>query len=114
MVALASYSGPGGRRSAMPVGVEGFSPVASKPPLLPPRCPPMTKQPTIAELARDLIRLVYEATDGGMRRTRVLTKSPSAKAALEFAVDNDWVVVEGEQDVSLTASGLAVVKKGLS
>ena len=40
--------------------------------------------------------------------------SPSAKAALEFAVDNDWVVVEGEHDVSLTATGLAVAKKGLS
>jgi len=74
----------------------------------------MSQQQTIAELARALLRQLYESSDAGSRQTRVVTKSPRAKAALEFAVDNDWVVVEGEQDVSLTATGLAVVKKGFS
>jgi hypothetical protein len=74
----------------------------------------MSKQPTIAELAHVLLRQLYESSDAGSRQIRVVAKSPAAKAALEFAVDNDWVVVEGEQDASLTATGLAVVKKGFS
>jgi hypothetical protein len=74
----------------------------------------MSQQPTIAEMTRVLLRQLYESSDAGSRHMRVVVKSPAAKAALEFAIDNDWVVVEGEQDVSLTATGLAVVKKGFS
>jgi hypothetical protein len=74
----------------------------------------MFTQPTIAELAHTLLRHLYESSEAGSRFLRVVPTSPSAKAALEFAVDNDWVVVEGEHDVGLTATGLAVAKKGLS
>ena len=74
----------------------------------------MSQQPTIAELTRVLLRQLYESSNAGSGQMRVVAKSPAAKAALEFAVDNDWVVVEGKQDVSLTATGLAVVKKDFS
>ena len=58
--------------------------------------------------------VISRSSEAGSRVLRVVSTSPSAKAALEFAVDNDWVVVEGERDVSLTSAGLAVAKKGLS
>ena len=74
----------------------------------------MSQQPTIAELTRVLLRQLYESSDAGSRQMRVVAKSPAAKAALEFPVDNAWLVVEGKQDVSLTTTGLAVVKKGFS
>jgi hypothetical protein len=35
-------------------------------------------------------------------------------AILEFAADNDWVVIHEDHDVSLTDTGRAVVKKGFS
>jgi len=38
---------------------------------------------------------------GGSKQLRVVTKSPAAKAVLEFAVDNDWVVVEEDHDVRI-------------
>ena len=43
-----------------------------------------------------------------------MAKGPAAKATLEFALDNDWLVVEGQQVVRLSATGLAVVKEGFS
>ena len=74
----------------------------------------MSRQATIAELAGALLRQLYESSDAGSRQLRVSTNSRAARAALDFAVDNDWVVLEGKHDVTLTATGLAVVKKGLS
>jgi hypothetical protein len=74
----------------------------------------MSKRPNITDLTRVLLRHLYESSDAGSKQMRVVAKSPAAKAALEFALDNEWVVVEGEQIVSLTATGLAVVMKGFS
>jgi hypothetical protein len=74
----------------------------------------MSRQPTIAEQARLLLRQLYESSDAGSRQLRVVANSPAAKAALEFAVDNDWLVVEEDHDVSLTDTGRAVVRKGFS
>jgi hypothetical protein len=71
----------------------------------------MAKQQTIAELAQVLVRQLYESSDAGARQVRVVPKGPAASAALEFALDNDWVEVEGEQDVRLTATGCRMVKK---
>lgn len=74
----------------------------------------MTKQPTIAELAQSLVRQLYESSNTGSKRMSVVTTSPAAEAALEFAVDNNWVVVEGDQDVRLTDIGRAAAKKRFS
>lgn len=74
----------------------------------------MVKPPTIAELAQAMLQKLYEASNAGLKQMRVVTTTPTAKAALDFAVDNDWVVVEGDQDVRLTETGRAVVKKGFS
>ena len=76
----------------------------------------MAKQPTIAERALILVRELYESSDAGSQPLRVLPTSPAAVAALEFALDNDWLVVEGEEygSITLTATGRAVAKKGLS
>ena len=35
-------------------------------------------------------------------------------AILEFAADNDWVVIHDDRDVSLTDTGRAVVTKDFS
>lgn len=72
----------------------------------------MTKQPTIAKLAQSLVRQLYESSNAGSTRMSVVTTSPAAEAALEFAVDNDWVVIEGDQHVRLTDIGRAAAKKG--
>ena len=61
-----------------------------------------------------LVRQLYEASEAGSRQLRVVPTSPAAKAALEFAMDNDWVIVEEDHDVSLTDTGPAVVRKGFS
>ena len=74
----------------------------------------MSKQPNITDLTRVLLRHLYESSDAGSRQMRVVAKGPAAKATLEFALDNDWLVVEGEQVVRLSATGLAVVKEGFS
>jgi hypothetical protein len=74
----------------------------------------MSEQPSIAELARALLRQLYESSDAGSRQLRVVAKSPAAMAILEFAADNDWVVIHEDHDVSLTATGRAVVTKGFS
>lgn len=74
----------------------------------------MSQQPTITELAHALLRQLYESSEAGSRQLRVVATSRAAKAVLEFAVDNDWVIVEEDRDVSLTDTGLAVVRKGFS
>ena len=74
----------------------------------------MTKQPTTEKLAQSLVRQLYESANAGSMRMSVVTTSPAAEAALEFAVDNDWVVVEGDQDVRLTDTGRAAATKGFS
>ena len=74
----------------------------------------MTKQPTTEELAQSLVRQLCESSNAGSKRMSVVTMSPEAEAALEFAVDNDWVVVEGDQDVRVTDTGRAAAKKGFS
>lgn len=79
-----------------------------------PRCKSMDKQPTIAQLAQSLVRQLYESSNAGSKLMSVVTTTPAAKAALELAVDNGWVVVKGDQDVRLTDTGRAVVKKGFS
>ena len=74
----------------------------------------MSEQPTITELARALLHRLYEASDAGSRQMRVVVKTPAAKAVLEFAVDNDWVIVGEDQEVTLTDSGRAIVRQGFS
>ena len=74
----------------------------------------MSVQPTIAEQARLLLRQLYESSEAGSRQLRVIANSPAASAVLEFAVDNDWLVVEEENTVSLTDTGREVVRKGFS
>jgi hypothetical protein len=74
----------------------------------------MAKASMAEELALVLVRRVYEATDGTFKQVRLVMRTGLTKAALEFAIDSGWVVVEGEHDVSLTDRGRAVVRKDFS
>lgn len=74
----------------------------------------MLEQPTTHDLARLLLRQLYETSDGGFRSLRLIANSAKAKAALEFATDHNWVVVEEDHEVRLTEIGKAVVKRSLS
>jgi len=58
------------------------------------------------------VRRVYEATDSTLKQVRVVMRTGLTKAALEFAIDSGWVMVESEHDVSLghaLASGILLV-----
>lgn len=74
----------------------------------------MVKPPNIAELAQEMVRQLYETSDAGSKPMSLVPTTPAAKAALEFAADNDWVTIDKYQNVSLTDTGRAVVKKGFS
>jgi adenosyl cobinamide kinase/adenosyl cobinamide phosphate guanylyltransferase len=74
----------------------------------------LTLQPTTEELARHILKRVYEHTDGRPMEWRTLVTNKTGEAAVELAVDNGWLLVDGNKGVCLTDKGRAEVKKGLS
>ena len=74
----------------------------------------MSKASKTEELALVLVRRIYEATDGTLKQVRLVMTTGLGKNALEFAVDSGWLVVEGDNDVSLTEQGRDIVRKAFS
>ena len=62
----------------------------------------MAKRPTTEELARQILRRIYEATDGRPMEWRTLVTNKTADAAVELAVDCGWLLADGEKGVCLT------------
>jgi hypothetical protein len=69
---------------------------------------------TTEELARHLVRRVYERTEGRLEWRTVAMRGKAVEAAVELAVERGWLLVDGKSGVSLTHAGRAEVKKGLS
>jgi hypothetical protein len=74
----------------------------------------LAKRPTTEELARHILRRLYEATDGGMMEWRTLETNKTVDAAVELAVDRGWLLVDGDKGVCLTNEGRSLVRKELS
>jgi hypothetical protein len=74
----------------------------------------MAKRPTTEELARQILRRIYEDTDGRPMEWRTLVTNKSADAAVELAVDYGWLLIDGDKGVCLSDEGRALVRKELS
>ena len=74
----------------------------------------MANQPTTEKLARQILRRIYEDTDGRPMELRTLVTNRTADAAVELAVDCGWLLADGKKGVCLTDEGRSVVKKELS
>jgi hypothetical protein len=74
----------------------------------------LAKRPTTEELARQILRRIYEDTDGRPMEWRTLVTNKIADAAVELAVDCGWLLADGKKGVCLTGEGRALVRKELS
>ena len=69
---------------------------------------------TTEELARHILRRLYEATDGQPMQWRTLVTNKTADAAVELAVDSGWLLADGNKGVCLPDEGRSLVRKDLS
>jgi hypothetical protein len=74
----------------------------------------LARRPTTQELARHILRRLYEATDGWPMEWRTLETNKTADAAVELAVDSGWLLADGKKGVCLTDEGRSLVRKELS
>ena len=74
----------------------------------------MARRSTTQELARQILRRIYEDTDGRPMEWRTLVTNKTADAAVEMAVDCGWLLVDGHKGVGLSDEGRALVRKELS
>jgi hypothetical protein len=64
------------------------------------------------DLARQITRAVYEATDGHLRRWRMLSGIPDATDdAVLYAVDQGWLELEGNHSACLTEEGRRLIAR---
>ena len=70
----------------------------------------MARRPTTEELARQILRRIYEDTDGRPMEWRTLVTNKSADAAVELAVDYGWLLIDGDKGVCLSDEGRALVR----
>ena len=74
----------------------------------------LARRPTTQELARQILRRIYEDTDGRPMEWRTLVTNKTADAAVELAVDYGWLLIDGDKGVCLSDEGRALVRKELS
>ena len=74
----------------------------------------MARRPTTQELARQILRRIYEDTDGRPMEWEPLVTDNTADAAVELAVDCGWLLIDGNKGVCLSDEGRALVRKELS
>jgi hypothetical protein len=74
----------------------------------------MARRPTTEELARQILRRIYEDTDGRPMEWRTLVTNKTADAAVELAVDYGWLLIDGDKGICLSDEGRALVRKELS
>ena len=74
----------------------------------------LARRPTTQELARQILRRIYEDTDGRPMEWRTLVTNKTADAAVELAVDCGWLLIDGNKGVCLSDEGRALVRKELS
>ena len=69
---------------------------------------------TTEELARHILRRLYEATDGRPMQWRTLVTNKTADAAVELAAESGWLLIDSKKGVCLTDEGRSLVRKELS
>jgi hypothetical protein len=74
----------------------------------------LATRPTTEDLARHILRRLYEATDARPDQWRTLVTNKTADAALELAVERGWLLVDGGKGLCLTDVGRALVRRELS
>ena len=57
----------------------------------------LASRPTTQELARQILRRIYEDTDGRPMEWRTLVTNKTADAAVELAVDCGWLSADGKK-----------------
>lgn len=70
-------------------------------------------RPTTEELARHILKRVFEHTEGRLE-WRTLPAGNAVEAAVGLAEDRGWLLVDGSRGVYLTEEGRTLVRKGLS
>jgi hypothetical protein len=68
---------------------------------------------TTEELARHILKRVYEHTEGRQEWRKLKTNKATA-VAVELAEDRRWLIVDESKGVYLTETGRALVRRGLS
>ena len=73
---------------------------------------PSRAGPRTPELAKDVVRAIYAATDGQPRRWRMLSGIRGAGVeAVRYAVDQGWIEIQGDLVVCLTEKGTRLMAK---
>jgi len=70
-------------------------------------------RPTTEELARHILKRVFEHTEGRLEWS-TLPANNAVEAAVGLAEDRGWLLVDGSKGVFLTEEGRTLVRKGLS
>jgi hypothetical protein len=68
----------------------------------------------IDQEARNLVTSVYRATDGRPLIWRMLLGMSAKQAAVDYAVERGWIVVEKGHNVCLTVKGARLVRDAQS
>jgi hypothetical protein len=74
----------------------------------------LAQRPTPEELARHILKRLYEDTEGRSEWRTLATTNMTGEAAVELAVERGWLLVDGSKGVFLTEEGRAEVKKEFS
>ena len=64
--------------------------------------------------ARDLVTSVYRVTDGRPLKWRMLIGLSAKQAAVDYAVERGWIIVEEGNNVCLTVKGARLVRDAQS
>jgi hypothetical protein len=62
--------------------------------------------------ARKLVKALYRVTGGGSLKWRMLVGLSAKQAAVDYAVERGWILVEDGHNVCLTVKGARVVREG--
>jgi hypothetical protein len=68
----------------------------------------------IDQEARKLVTSVYRATDGRPLKWRMLLGLSAKKAAVDYAVERGWIIVDEGHNVCLTVKGARPVRDAQS
>ena len=74
----------------------------------------MVKLRTTEELARHILKRLYEVADGRSYQWRTIMTNETSESAVELAVERGWLLVDGEGGACLTEAGRSAVHKELS
>ena len=72
---------------------------------------PVDERPQLQQDACKLVHALYTATEGRPMDWRVMIDLADKRAAVAYAVEQGWIVVEGESRACLTAKGATLARQ---